>query len=77
MQEILVTFTLAVAAVSLGILTGVMIAEFLILRPARERRENRRDQQVQKILDKLHPVTQTSQEIEDDKAIGRNVDLWA
>lgn len=77
MQEILVTFTLAVAAVSLGILAGVMIAEFLILRPARERRENRRDQQVQKILDKLYPVTQTSQEIEDGKAIGRNIDLWA
>tara|TARA_B100000519_G_C13847177_1_gene252460 strand:- start:32 stop:265 length:234 start_codon:yes stop_codon:yes gene_type:complete len=77
MQEILVTFTLAVAAVSLGILAGVMIAEFLILRPGRERREQRRDEQVQKILDKLYPVTQTPQEIEDDKAIGRNIDLWA
>ena len=77
MQELLVAFTLAVAAISLGILTGVILSEVLILRPVRERKQRERDRRVQELLDRAYPNTPGVEDLEDERAVGRNIDLWA
>ena len=84
MQELLVTFTLAVAAVSLGILSGAILAELLVLRPAIERKQQERDRRVQELLDQMYPDPrhlapgQASGQVEDfDDGVWRNVDLCA
>lgn len=78
MQELIVVFSFSMVAVMLGVLAGAWMSEIFVFKPNRKRASLERDRLVQRLLDQTEVTgVSSSQEQEEGRKVGNNIDLWA